>query len=65
MTTQTDFIEAQVGHVVLVTFQDGKQIMGTLVAHDTYTLRLQVKRDDRQVELLIYKHAIKHIATVG
>ncbi len=62
MTTQRDFIEACIGKQVKIVFLDGKQLKGTLLASDTYTLLIQQGYKASQVEVLVFKHAIKYIA---
>jgi len=59
--TQKEFIEACIGKPVTITFLDGKQVKGTLMAHDTYTLLVQQQQEKGQVEVLVFKHAIKYV----
>jgi sRNA-binding regulator protein Hfq len=61
--TQAEFIEKLVGRPIGLTFLDGKSPIGTLLGYDNYTLYLQVTRDNGQAEVLVYKHAVKYIAT--
>ena len=58
---QKEFIEACTGKPVRITLLDGKTIKGTLLASDAYTLLVQQEREGKQIEVLLYKHAIKHV----
>ena len=58
---QAEVLDRWMGKVIGVTFTDGRQLSGLLVAHDTYTLVLRVKRNAASVDVLIYKHAVKYI----
>ena len=62
---QSAFLNGLVDRVVLVSFTDGRQLIGTLLGHDTYTLRLQVTLKHGETEMLVYKHAVKYIATAS
>jgi sRNA-binding regulator protein Hfq len=61
MKTQEEFLKARMGKSVKIVFPDSKQIRGTLLASDTYTLLVQQERKAGQVEVLVFKHAIKYI----
>lgn len=63
VAVQNSFIENVVGGMIIVAFQDGKQVIGTLLGHDAYTLHLQVALKNGETEMLVYKHAVKYIAT--
>ena len=61
MKTQDEFITACIGKPVLIALLDGKQIRGTLLSADAYTLLVQQEREGKQIEVLVFKHGIKYI----
>lgn len=62
---QVEFVDKLIGEPVIIAFLDGKTLTGTLKACDTYTLLVRVAREGTLVDILVYKHAVRYIATVG
>ena len=61
MKTQDKFIAACLCKPVLIALLDGKQVRGTLLAADAYTLLVRQEREGKQIEVLVYKHAVKYV----
>lgn len=51
----------RIGEEISVYFLDGKVLRGKLLKVFTYEIILEVEREDKQVEVTVFKGAVKYI----